>query len=158
MTAMAAATITRPANTTAYAAGDAVGDVSGSAVVELSLPGFAAGWVANVLSVELAAHIAAVPVGMTGFKLHLFNASPTSIADNAAFNLAAADRVKYLGHVALDTPLDFGDTLYSQNVGACKPVKLSTDKLYAVLVTDAGFTPGSGDVFGLSLFVSEMNA
>ena len=45
--------------------------------------------------------------------LHLFNAALASpLADNAAFDVAAADRTKYLGSLALGTPVDVGTSLW----------------------------------------------
>jgi hypothetical protein len=82
---------------------------------------------------------------MSSHKLHLFNAAPTPIADNAAFNLIAADREKYLGAILIDVPIDIGNTLYvsMQDVNFQCKLADASNTLYGVLTTDAVFTPSA---------------
>jgi hypothetical protein len=81
-----------------------------------------------------------VPNGMGGLKLHLYSETPAAQADNAVFNLAAADRLKYLGFITLGQPVDFGDTLWSQNDNINLNVGLAANSttLYGYLTTDNG--------------------
>ena len=88
-----AVTITRPSNTTAYTAGDVVGDTSGSAIITLSSIGPSGGYVL-IQSVSLVFSDASVPSGMGSFRLHFYSASPTAIADNAAFAAPASPIAK----------------------------------------------------------------
>jgi hypothetical protein len=85
------ATITRPSNTTAYTAGDVVGDTGGSAIISLTAAGPTAGFVI-IQSISLVFSDSTVPSGMGAFRVHLYSASPTAIADNAAFDLTSGDR------------------------------------------------------------------
>jgi hypothetical protein len=148
------ATITRPDNTTAYAAYDMVGQKAvveanaGTAVLEFLNVGEGA----IVLDeVNLRIDLNAVPANMAGFVLHLFSTAPaTSLLDNGAFNLAAADRDLYLGAVAIGTPVDIGDTLYISATPA-KRIILTGGKLYGVLVTVGNYTPASKTVAVVSL-------
>lgn len=70
----------------------------------------------------------------TNFRLHLFNAAPTVIADDAAFVVALADRSKYLGMIDLGVPIDLGSTLlWSEVNGLSKPVQLVSHNLVCYL-------------------------
>lgn len=131
---------TRPSNQTPYTAGDAVG--AASAIITFPSVGPAAG---NILitSVDLRIDIASVTSGMTTFRLHLYNAAPTAIADNAAFDLVAGDRAGYLGYIDLVTPVDLGSTLVSQTGSINRQVKLASTSLYGILTTVGGFTPAA---------------
>lgn len=157
-------TITRPSNTTAYTAGDVLGKAdsitpanAGSAILEF-IDVASAG--ANVLitNVSLAAYVLALPSGMTTFRLHLYNAAPTAILDNSAWDLVAGDRAAYLGYVDIEQMVDVGSTLYVQtnkaeNATLPKQVKLAdgSTSLFGLLVTNGGFTPSSGAVKKLTL-------
>lgn len=140
-------TFTRPSDTTAYTAGDAIGDTGGSAILTLANIGPAGGHV-FITDVSLEIDVAAIPAGMTTFRLHLYDASPAAIADNAVWDLAGGDRALYHGYVDLQTPLDLGSTLYSQNTGINKKIKLATGvtSLFAILQTIGGYTPTSAAV------------
>lgn len=150
--------ITRPSNTTAYDAGDVIGIAdagtpanAGSAIHSLTAAGPSGGTVIIIAS-EFEIDVSAVPSGMNNFRLHLYNASPTAILDNAAWDHAANDRTKYLGFIDLGTPVDQGSTLFVQ-AEQYKPVKLATGSttLYAELVTVGGYTPTSGAVKKITL-------
>lgn len=145
---------TRPANTTAYTAGDVVGvaDVSvaanaGSAIHEFASIGPSAGAII-ITGADLRVDVAAVPAGMTSFRLHLYDAAPTAILDNAAWDLPAGDRAAYLGYIDIGTAVDVGATLYAQVDQVNKQFKLASGStsLYGLLVTNGGFTPTSAAV------------
>lgn len=53
----------------------------------------------------------------TVWTLYLYNVAPTVIADDAAFNIAAADQTKYLGSVTMAQVVDFTST-YLESQGA----------------------------------------
>ncbi len=137
-------TITRPSNTTAYTAGDVVGDTGGSAIISLTAAGPTAGFVI-IQSVSLMFSDSAVPSGMGAFRLHLYSASPTAIADNAAFDLLSSDRANYMGFIDLPTPADLGSSLYTQTDYPGRLIKLATASttLFAELETRGAYTPAS---------------
>ena len=137
-------TITRPSNTTAYTAGDVVGDTTGSAIISLTSAGPSGGFVI-LQSVSLVFSDASVPSGMGAFRLHLYSASPTAIADNAAFDLLSAERANYMGYVDIPTPQDFGSSLYAQVDYPGRLIKLGTASttLFAELETRGAYTPAS---------------
>ena len=142
--------LTRPSNTTAYTAGDVIGIAdaetpanAGSAIFEFTSVGNT-GELIKIAASTFQVNLSAVPASMTSFKLHLYNASPTAILDNAAFDLVSGDRTKYLGSIDLGTPADLGSTLFSQNDAVNKLVKLVTTSFYGVIETASGYTPASG--------------
>jgi hypothetical protein len=140
----AAVTITRPSNTTAYTAGDVVGDTGGSAIITLPSIGPSGGYVL-VQSVSLVFSDAAVISGMAAFRLHFYSASPTAIADNAAFDLASGDRGAYMGFVDIPAPQDMGSSLFTQADYSGRLIKLAaaSTTLYAELETRGAYTPAS---------------
>lgn len=146
-------TITRPANVTPYNAGDVVGgafkfvgmpdpDTSGSGSYSLLLT-----------SVGLAIYVAAIPSGMTSFRIPLYDGKPASaIADNAAWDLPSGDRAAYLGYIDVGSPADAGSTLYVQADQLNKQI-LVTKSLWGYLITNGGFTPaGNSEIYVPSLF------
>lgn len=152
---ISSATTTRPADTTAYAADDVVGETGG---VNLTFNGVGPTEGGKVLidRATLRIDVASVPAGMTQFRLHLYNAAPTAIADNAAFSVISGDRAKYLGFVSIPTPIDLGATLFSGTEELSFPVRQQVvvplgGVLYGVLQTVGAFTPSSADVSTITL-------
>jgi hypothetical protein len=150
------ATFTRPSNTTAYIAGDVVGATGGSAIHTLATAGPSGGYVL-IQSISMATHDTSVPSGMSSFRVHFYNASPTAIADNAAFDLLTADHGKYLGFVDLPTPQDFGSSIYTQTDYPGRLIKLAaaSTSLFIEIETKGAFTPVSAVTFDLSVVTLE---
>lgn len=146
------ATFTRPNDVTAYAAGDVVSTLAG-AVMEFATVGAAADLIA-ILGLRYTCAITAVPAGCTGFYLHLYNAAPAAIADNAAYNLPAADLAKYLGYVVIGQPVDLGDNIVSVSDNINHTVKLASTSLYGILQTIGAFTPTAQAVKAITLNVA----
>ncbi len=152
---VSSASHTRPADTTAYTAEDVVGETGG---VNLTFNGIGPMEGGKVLidRVTLRIDVAAVPAGMTQFRLHLYNAAPTAIADNSAFTVISGDRDKYLGFVSIPTPIDLGATVFSGSEELNAPVRQQVvvpfgGILYGVLQTVGGFTPSSATVKTITL-------
>lgn len=143
------ATFTRPANQTPYTAGDVVGTADANITFANVLPS-AQNFI--ITGVTLRIDVNAVPAGMGGFKLYLYNANPAVIADNAAYNLPAADRGKLIGVIQLEAPTDIGDTLWSQTDNINLNGKLLTTSLYGILVTDIAYTPSNAAVKTITLY------
>jgi hypothetical protein len=150
------ATITRPSNTTAYTAGDVVGDTGGSAIISLTAAGPTSGFVI-IQSISLVFSDSVVPSGMGAFRLHLYSASPTAIADNAAFDLVSGDRATYMGFIDLPTPADFGSSLYTQTDYPGRLVKLgaASTTLFAELETRGAYTPVSASTVAIRVNLLE---
>jgi len=152
--ASVAASFTRPADTTPYNAGDAVG--AASAI--LTYAGIAAGSTPGrnimITSAALRIDINAVPAGMSSFRLHLYSAAPDAIADNAAWDLVSAgDRAKYQGYIDFTAPVDLGSTLFAQVDSLNHQVQLAdgASAMFAVLVTTGAFTPAASTVWAVTL-------
>lgn len=150
---------TRPNNTTPYTALDVVGE-DPAENMEFGGIGPEADGAINgkiiITHVALRMDRNSIPAGMTQFRLHLYNGAPTAIADNAAFNLIAADRDKYQGYIEIPAPLDLGDTLYNDTEGGYYPVRKEVEvnsigNLYGVLQTVGGYTPAANTVFNVAL-------
>jgi hypothetical protein len=136
---------TRPNDTTAYAALDVVG-TSPAANMSFAGIGPALGGTVIITNVSLRLDVSAVPAGMIGFRLHLFNAAPTAIADNTAFDVIIADRSKYLGYVEIPAPTDLGATLWASSEEMYLPVRKEVvvptgGALIGVLQTLGAYTP-----------------
>ncbi len=146
------ATITRPSDTTAYTAGDVVGDTGGSAIISLTSAGPSGGFVL-VQSVSLVFSDSVVPAGMGAFRIHMYSASPTAIADNAAFDLVSGDRDTYMGYIDLPAPLDFGSTIYTQTDYPGRLIKLAaaSTTLFAEIETRGAYTPVSASTVSLRI-------
>lgn len=147
--------VTRPADTTAYAAKDAV-DASTSApagFVFAGMAGFAGGTgylVKTVLATDQKTNVAR-------FRLHLFNAAPTYINDNSPYLLLYANLASRVGTIDFDAAATEDATnstaAISQKVGNLLPfVCAAADaNLYGILETLDAFTPASGQKFTVKL-------
>jgi len=147
-------TITRPSDTTAYTAGDVIGDTNGSAIFTFANMGKATGGEVLITSIEFELDVATSAIGQV--NLRLYNAVPTAIADNAVWDLVAGDRGKYLGKVVLATPVDEGTSLFCDNDGINKQIKLLTGSLYVEVQTISAFTPASASVKRLIIHTIEV--
>lgn len=149
-------TITRPSNTTAYTAGDVVGDTGGSAILTLSSIGPSGGYVL-IQSASLIFSDSSVPSGMGAFRVHFYSASPTAIADNAAYDLVSGDRASYMGYIELATPQDLGSTVYTQVDYPGRQIKLAaaSSTLYAQIETRGAYTPVSASTIELRVSTLE---
>src|SRR5436309_41001 len=139
--------VTRPANTTAYTANDVLG-ATAAAITFASIAPSAGGEII-ITSAELEIDVAAVPSGMTTFRLYLYSVTPPSaLADNAAFDLPSGDRASFLGYVDLGTPVDLGSTLYVRTDAINAQFSAAGANLFGYLVTAGAFTPaGSSEVY-----------
>jgi len=147
-------TLTRGNYTDAYTALDVV---SNSTTVPTCLTFTNVGTdndVLCVLGARMLVAVNAVPSGCTGFRLHLYNASPTAIADNAAYNLPAGDTGKYQGYIDFPAPIDLGDNIWAQGDSVNITIKLSGTSLYGILQTIGAYTPSASVVKTISLVVA----
>jgi hypothetical protein len=94
---------------------------------------------------------------MGAFRLHLYTATPTAIADNAAFDLVSGEVANYAGYIDLPAPQDLGSTLFTQTDYCGTAVKLASasTSLFAELETRGGYTPASGTAYNLRVMTLE---
>lgn len=145
-------TVTRPDNTTAYAAGDVFGTSPATNIeFENILPEAGQDFFLTDAKIEII--LAAVPANMSTFTLHLYDSAPTAIADNEVWTLLAADASKYLGAIQFTLPVDRGEVLimWEKTLNMKRRLASGSTSLYGQLVTDGNYTPTSEEVINLQL-------
>ena len=155
----ASVSITRPADTAAYAANDVIGAATGStAAQEFTYVGLAGNNI-SITGVELEVDAAALIASEAAYTLHLYSSTPASAyGDNVAWDLPSGDRAAYLGTISLGTPVDLGSTLYVGTNGINKQVKLTSGStsLFAYVLTAAGYTPTSARVYKITIHTVDL--
>jgi len=133
----ASATVTRPNDTTAYAAFDVVGGA-----VELPKVAQPEGGLYVLRGLSLRIDAASIIASETSYRIHFYSVTPPSAqVDNAAFDLAAGDRASYLGYLDTGNVVDLGATLWAQLNDQNMPMLLVSGSVFAVITTTAGHTP-----------------
>lgn len=154
------AEFTRPANTTAYTAGDVVGtDAAAESAIDFSVtqvPGGAGYIVGATLWTSQAANVAE-------YSLYLFTAGTSTLTipfDNAAYTTLYAERDYFVGKIVFPAAADAtGGGSNTAAISEVQAISLPFDvasgglSLYGVLVTETGFTPDSGQTFAVRLMV-----
>lgn len=142
----------RPANTTAYAAGDLVAnDATAGNVTPLKFQvGDKGGLLAGV-------RLEKSDTGVTNadFSVHLFAVEPTvANGDNGAFSVDVADK---LADIDLDTMVAGTDDAYALlNAGATAlPISLALPGtvVYGLIEADGAYTPASSETFLVELLL-----
>lgn len=78
----------------------------------------------------------------TAWTLYLYNAVPTTIADDSAYALADADRGTFLGTIALAQVVDLGGTLFIESdLAVAKQIVVPGGLVYGFLVNGTTLTP-----------------
>lgn len=145
------AEITRPANTTAYAAGDVVAANAAVAPIQLTGIGRQASATGEITHVSLETNNATVTNG--DFAIHFFRESFVLEADNAAWASLHANRANYLGFITLPTLLAKGGAAATKDDDLRIPFQCSTSgaNLFVVIEAMGAYTPASGQVFSISV-------
>lgn len=151
--AIRAATLTRPADTTAYAAKDAISN-STSAPTYLTFANLArvSGGSGYIVKAQLMTNQS---TNVAQYRLHLFNTAPTAINDNSPYTLLWANRASRVGYIdfgAAATEGSGSDAANSQNDTArLHFVTSGSASLFGILETLSAFTPASDQVFYIAL-------
>lgn len=148
-----AGTITRTADTNAYAAGDVIGAATGSTAAQ-TLEKVSPGTPRHlfIASGRLLIRDSSVISGEGNYRLHLYSGLPGSaLGDNAAWDLPSGDRASYLGYLDFGTVADVGASAYVEANGINKQVRLPGGLMYAYLVTSGAYTPSSARVYDFEL-------
>jgi hypothetical protein len=153
-TAVVQAEFTRPADTTAYTAKDAVAN-STSAPMVLTFANLArvTGGSGYITKARLMTNQS---TNATRFRLHLYHTAPTAINDNAAWTLLWANRANRVGFIDFDSLQTEGSGSDAANalnstVRLAFKCAVGSRALYGLLETLGAFTPASGQVFFLEL-------
>jgi hypothetical protein len=151
------AAVTRPDDTTAYTALDVLGaTTTASSVIEFANIAPVGGGPIVLLYASLRVDEGTVPAGYGQMRLHLYDSAPAAIADNAAYNLPSGDRAKYLGYLTLGTPIDLGDTLFSEDDFLRKQIVATSSSIFAIAQTLSAFTPTASTVKNWELRAAEV--
>jgi hypothetical protein len=151
---LVSAAFARPADTSAYAALDAVSN-STSAPAVLTFTNLAR--IAQGSGYITKARLVTDQVGNTArFRLHLYHTAPTAINDNAALTLLWNARDKRIGHIDFDPLATEGsgsDAASALNAILRLPFNCAASdrNLYGLLQTKDIFTPASGQNFFIEL-------
>jgi hypothetical protein len=160
---------TRPADTTAYAAGDQVADsTTAPTILTFAAAAKRKGGSGRIILVSLVVNLATVTNGT--FRVHFFNKTFTPNNDNAAFAKLDNQAADWIG--AVDLPILVADSASAEAAhtrvdekfgGGDDGVPLpfvcanDDDSLYAVVVATGAYTPSSGEVFSLRIVVEQDN-
>jgi hypothetical protein len=139
---VSSASLTRPANVTAYTANDVYGGV-----FELQNIGASGGFI-FIESLDIIFNITAVPAGMSTFTLYLYGVTPPSaIADNLPFSISSGDRASILNPrgIALSASLaqGGGGSVVAEARNLSQLYKLTGTSLFGYVVTSGAFTPAA---------------
>lgn len=153
--------ITRPSNTTAYAAKDAVSDVTGNAHFQFDralLDGVRRG---EIVAARITSSAGSVSTALDG-ELWLFHTDPDAVADNADWTISDAQVLNRVGIVEFPA----ADWRLNTNNCTCDvypniPFVPVTDGagggriLYGQLVARNAYTPASAEVFTIELLIAQ---
>ena len=157
---VSSATITRPADTTAYVAKDVVSTLAG-AVIEFTGMARANAGTGTIVRARL---MTSQKTNVALYRLHLFHTAPSPIADNSPYLLLYANAANRIG--SIDFPaLGTEDPTNSTSAASMRPsydgsynapnlwYKCATadTKLYGILETLSAFTPDSAQTFFIEL-------
>jgi hypothetical protein len=155
------ATLTRPANVTAYAAGDAVTDTGGAGLTFSAVcpENGGQGVIRNVVLIDSAAQAT-----KGQFELWLFagTAIPTADVDNAVFTPTDAELLNLVGVVSLatsfvgDATVGAGGNCIFQSGAITLPFTCgaSVDDLFGLVVVRNAYTPVSGETLTAILTIT----
>lgn len=157
---VASATITRPADTTAYAARDVISTGAG-AVLTFANMGRVVGGSGIILRARM---LTDQKANVSSHRLHLFSVAPTAIADNSPYLLLyanAANRIGMIDFPAMATEDPTNSTaaaaMRPSSDGAYPPPNLwykcaaADTALYGILETLSVFTPASAQNYFIEL-------
>ena len=146
-------TFTRPANTTAYTAGDVIGPAAGQGLIELSAPYPSVQVVGaalesnNTQSVDGVVYV----VSSSTYAPGLDNAALTTPGYSDGFIATVALTDGWTGFGLIGVPIGaFSGGAFVATVPAAAS---GLSKLYAAVSAGTGFTPASGQQFRLSLYL-----
>lgn len=148
---------TRPADTTAYAAGDLVANsTTAGSVVPLTLRGFGQNDQDGIMIRKVRLWKTGTSTTNASFRVHLFRSSPTvANGDNGAFSSSGVSSYVESFDVTIAQAFTDGASGFGvPSVGseaAERIVQNNSQTLYALIEARAAYTPSSGETFSLSV-------
>jgi hypothetical protein len=160
---VAAASFTRPADTTAYASGDLVANsTTAASVVAISFTGAARVAAGAGIVVTASIFKSTTTTSNALFRLHLFSADAVASApangDNGAFT--PADKDVWLGAIDISVDKAFGDGAAGRGMANFGPgvyFKLASGTtLYGLLEARAAYAPGDSETFVVAVDIQPL--
>lgn len=162
------ASYTRPADTAAYTANDAISNSTTTPSV-LTFSNAAGkegrGGVLEAVRIKTSAYTASGTPGALAGELWLFHTAPTALEDNAAVDLSDAEVGNAIGWVAFDFDTDGAPGTATAGAGGNMLAYVDTIELpykcaagsvdlYGVLIARNDYVPVSAEVFTIDLIVN----
>jgi hypothetical protein len=150
--------ITRPANTTAYTAKDAINSSTSEPVAfEFEQMAITNGGGGMLMDIKVESDM--TTIASTTLRLWFFNEAPSSIiSDNAAFANAYTDRDKRIFYVDVEMDAQEGSsTSIVGQASVIKEYKCADTSLFMQVETIEGFTPTSGGKINVTLTVLKLS-
>lgn len=153
------ATMTRPTNTTQYAAGDQVADSTSAPTAitfeEVAPANGGSGMILDAVCIDSAYVAAALP----NLRLYLFSGSPTPNNDNAAWAASDANALVLIGKIEFSSwevtnaGAGAAGNCASFKSGINLPFKCGStvNDIYGLLVERSTYTPVSGEAWTINL-------
>jgi hypothetical protein len=143
---------TRPADTNAYAANDAIAESASAGTVWTFAVALASGGTGIIYQATIATDDA---TGVARLELDLYAATPTAINDNAEATRLYVDQANYLGTISF--PALAKKTTNSTQAEAVAQVQMpfkasGSVNLFGILRTLDAFTPVSGKKYRVNLY------
>lgn len=157
---VASATITRPADTTAYAAKDVISTGAGAVLTFANM-----GRVVSGSGIILRARLLTnQKTNVASYRLHLFHTAPSAIADNSPYLLLYANAANRIGMIDFPacvtedaTNSTAAASMRPSSDGSYPPPNLwykcaaADTSLYGILETLSAFTPASAQQYYIEL-------
>lgn len=157
--AIVTATLTRPADTTAYAAKDTIANAtSGAIAIEFAGAGRVAGGSGYITGFQIETDQTA---NVAQYKLHPFRQPPAAvISDNTAYVEKFTDAAIRMTDIIIPALTNNGgasNTAKMEVMGLMIPYKCATGStsIFAQLETLTAFTPASGQIYKITLFFEQ---
>ena len=154
----AVSTITRPANTSAYALHDVIASsTTAGDVVPLQFKSLGNTIAGNGYITQAKLWVTGASFA-TPLRLHLFTEQPADIADNAQFPLTISMAEQHIGYIDFSASI-VGGTGSDASLFELDDIRMlirskglrGSNDIYGLLVAQAAFTPTSGQQFRVEL-------
>ena len=147
-------TFTRPADTTAYTAGDAVSN-STTAPTILSFANAASGNTNGGVITAIMLSKSTATTANARFRLYLYAESVTAVNDNSAFSQTYANTQYLIGIQDFSLASTGANTAFATESGLYIPYQMATQtSIFAHLVALEAYAPGSAEAFRIVLHVT----
>jgi hypothetical protein len=152
------AEFTRPNDTTAYAAGDAVSDsTTAPTALTFSGTGMEAGTRGRIIGAKILK--SGATIANSTMRLHVFTASPVATNDNSAMANAWSQRTTYVGPIVMSGFSVEGGlaSAFASNTVLAVPFDMASGsrRLYGLLSAAAAYTPAANEEFRVELYIEQ---